>query len=140
MTLDKALSDRLKRNDDGLICAVIQEYGTGEVLTVAWMNDEALDLTLRTRKGTYWSRSRQHLWVKGETSGHSQYVREVRLDCDADAVLVIVEQTGPACHTNAHSCFGVDDEHGRPASDVVVLADAGSEASGSNVTADNKEN
>jgi phosphoribosyl-AMP cyclohydrolase len=139
MTLPPEIADRLKRNADGLICAVIQEYGTNEVLTVAWMNDEALDLTLRTRKGTYWSRSRQQLWVKGETSGHTQYVREVRLDCDADAVLVIVEQTGPACHTNAHSCFGVDDEHDRPAADVVLLADAGSEASGSNA-ADDKEN
>ncbi|WP_018684491.1 phosphoribosyl-AMP cyclohydrolase [Actinokineospora enzanensis] len=105
MTLDPAIAARLKRNADGLVCAVVQEHGTGEVLMVAWMNDEALHLTLSTRKGTYFSRSRQELWVKGETSGHTQKVHSVRLDCDGDTVLLTVEQTGPACHTGAHTCF-----------------------------------
>jgi phosphoribosyl-AMP cyclohydrolase len=95
----------LKRNADGLICAVAQQRGTGEVLMAAWMNDEALELTLSTGKATYFSRSRKELWVKGETSGNTQEVHEVRLDCDGDTVLVVVEQTGPACHTGARTCF-----------------------------------
>lgn len=106
--LDPALAARLKRNADGLVCAVAQEHGSGDVLMVAWMNDEALHQTLATRKATYFSRSRQSLWVKGETSGHTQYVREVRLDCDGDTVLLVVDQTGPACHTGTHSCFDED--------------------------------
>lgn len=76
---------------------------------VAWMNAEALRRTVQTRRGTYWSRSRQTLWVKGETSGHAQDVREVRLDCDADTVLVLVDQVGPACHTGAMTCFDADE-------------------------------
>jgi phosphoribosyl-AMP cyclohydrolase len=106
--LDPAVADRLKRTEDGLVCAVAQEHGTGAVLMVAWMNDEALHRTLTTRKATYFSRSRQQLWVKGETSGHTQYVRSVRLDCDGDTVLLVVDQTGPACHTGTHSCFDSD--------------------------------
>jgi phosphoribosyl-AMP cyclohydrolase len=106
--LDPAIAGRLKRNADGLVCAVAQAHGTGEVLMVAWMNDEALHRTLTTRKGTYFSRSRQELWVKGETSGHTQHVREVRLDCDGDTVLLVVEQTGPACHTGARTCFDAE--------------------------------
>ncbi|KAA9152914.1 phosphoribosyl-AMP cyclohydrolase [Amycolatopsis acidicola] len=105
MSLDPELSARLKRNDAGLVCAVVVEHATGDVLMVAWMNDEALERTLATRRGTYFSRSRNELWVKGETSGHVQHVREVRLDCDGDTVLVRVDQTGPACHTGTHSCF-----------------------------------
>lgn len=108
MTLSTDISARLKRNSDGLVCAVAQEHGTGDVLMVAWMNDEALERTLTTRKATYFSRSRNALWVKGETSGHTQYVREVRLDCDGDTVLVTVEQTGGACHTGDHTCFDAD--------------------------------
>jgi phosphoribosyl-AMP cyclohydrolase len=92
-------------NADGLVPAVVQEYQTGTVLMLAWMNAEALAATLRTRRGTYWSRSRRELWVKGETSGHVQVVREVRIDCDADTILLKVDQTGPACHTGTHSCF-----------------------------------
>jgi len=103
--LDKAIAARLKRNSEGLVCAVAQQRGTGEVLMVAWMNDEALRLTLTTRRGTYYSRSRDRLWVKGETSGHVQHVHEVRLDCDGDTVLVIVDQTGAACHTGRRTCF-----------------------------------
>jgi phosphoribosyl-AMP cyclohydrolase len=107
-TLAPEIAARLKRTEDGLVCAVVQAHGTGEVLMVAWMNDEALDLTLTTRKATYFSRSRQRLWVKGETSGHTQHVREVRLDCDGDALLLVVEQTGGACHTGDHTCFDAD--------------------------------
>ncbi|ALM16903.1 MULTISPECIES: phosphoribosyl-AMP cyclohydrolase [Mycobacteroides] len=99
------IAARLKRDGAGLVTAVVQEHGTGTVLMVAWMNDEALALTLSTRKGTYFSRSRQRLWVKGETSGHTQYVRSVRLDCDGDTLVLEVDQSGPACHTGAHSCF-----------------------------------
>jgi len=102
------IAEKLKRTGDGLVCAVAQAYGTGEVLMVAWMNDEALHRTLTTRRATYFSRSRQRLWVKGETSGHTQHVREVRLDCDGDTLLLTVEQTGPACHTGTRSCFDSD--------------------------------
>jgi phosphoribosyl-AMP cyclohydrolase len=106
--LDPAIARRLKRNPDGLVCAVAQARDTGEVLMVAWMDDEALHRTLTTGRATYWSRSRRDYWVKGETSGHVQRVHEVRLDCDGDAVLVVVDQTGPACHTGARTCFEAD--------------------------------
>ncbi|MGW4244553.1 phosphoribosyl-AMP cyclohydrolase [Nocardia sp. NPDC004722] len=106
--LDPAIAARLKRNADGLFAAVAQEKSTGDVLMMAWMDDEALARTLETRKGTYYSRSRQQYWVKGETSGHTQYVHEVRLDCDGDTVLLIVDQEGAACHTGTHTCFDTD--------------------------------
>jgi phosphoribosyl-AMP cyclohydrolase len=106
--LDPAIAGRLRRNADGLVCAIAQQHGTGEVLMVAWMDDEALHRTLTTGRATYWSRSRREYWVKGETSGHAQSVREVRLDCDGDAVLVIVDQTGAACHTGDRTCFDAD--------------------------------
>ena len=106
--LDPALAGRLKRNADGLVAAVVQDATSGDVLMQAWMNDEALALTLATRKGTYWSRSRQQLWVKGETSGHTQEVVEARLDCDGDTVLLKVNQTGAACHTGTTTCFDSD--------------------------------
>ncbi|MEU0875384.1 phosphoribosyl-AMP cyclohydrolase [Nocardia brasiliensis] len=108
MSLDPAIAARLKRNDAGLVSAVAQERGTGDVLMVAWMDDEALARTLETRKATYYSRSRQQYWVKGETSGHTQYVHEVRLDCDGDTVLLVVDQAGAACHTGTHTCFDAD--------------------------------
>ncbi|HEV7652849.1 MAG TPA: phosphoribosyl-AMP cyclohydrolase [Actinophytocola sp.] len=108
MTLDPVIAARLKRNADGLVCAVAQRKGTGEVLMVAWMDDEALHRTLTTRRATYFSRSRGRLWVKGETSGHTQHVHEVRLDCDGDTVLLVVDQEGPACHTGAATCFDDD--------------------------------
>lgn len=95
----------LKVNADGLLPAVVQDADSGEVLMLAWMDAEALRRTLQTRRGTYWSRSRQEYWVKGATSGHGQRVREVRLDCDADTILVKVDQTGPACHLGTRSCF-----------------------------------
>ncbi|HJU96732.1 MAG TPA: phosphoribosyl-AMP cyclohydrolase [Jiangellaceae bacterium] len=103
--LDPALAVRLKRDADGLVAAVVQQHGTGEVLMLAWMDDEALHRTLTTGRATYWSRSRKEHWVKGATSGHRQRVREVRLDCDGDAVLVSVDQEGPACHTGTRTCF-----------------------------------
>ena len=106
--LDPAIAARLKRNADGLVGAVVQDATSSEVLMMAWMNDEALALTLETKKGTYWSRSRQQLWVKGDTSGHTQRVREVRLDCDGDTLLVRVDQVGPACHTGTTTCFDSD--------------------------------
>lgn len=92
-------------DSNGLIAAIAQDHSSGEVLMLAWMNAEALAETLRTGQAVYWSRSRQKLWRKGEESGHTQRVLEVRVDCDQDAVLLKVEQKGPACHTNARSCF-----------------------------------
>jgi phosphoribosyl-AMP cyclohydrolase len=108
MSLDPEIAGKLKRNADGLICAVVQEAGTGVVLMVAWMDDDALERTLSTREATYFSRSRGKQWIKGETSGHTQKVVDVRLDCDGDTVLLTVEQTGAACHTGDHSCFDAD--------------------------------
>ena len=105
MSLDPTVAARLKRDAAGLVPAVVQEASTGEVLMLAWMNDEALDRTLTTGRATYWSRSRGTIWVKGETSGHHQYVRSVALDCDGDTLLVRVDQVGPACHTGARNCF-----------------------------------
>jgi phosphoribosyl-AMP cyclohydrolase len=103
--LDPAIAARLKRDPNGLIPAVAQQWDTGEVLMVAWMDDEALHRTLTTGRATYWSRSRQAYWRKGDTSGHRQWVRSVALDCDGDTVLVQVDQEGPACHTGARTCF-----------------------------------
>ncbi|MFD3429571.1 phosphoribosyl-AMP cyclohydrolase [Nocardia fluminea] len=108
MSLDPAVAARLKRTEDGLIAAIAQEKATGDVLMMAWMDDEALARTLETRKATYYSRSRQQYWVKGETSGHTQFVHEVRLDCDGDTLLLIVDQEGAACHTGTHTCFDTD--------------------------------
>lgn len=95
----------LKYDAKGLIPAIAQAEGSGEVLMMAWMNAEAVAKTLETGNVTYWSRSRQAFWVKGETSGHLQELVELRVDCDRDCLLVIVRQTGPACHTNRRSCF-----------------------------------
>lgn len=106
--LDPAVAARLKRDPDGLVAAVAQQYDTGEVLMVGWMDDEALRRTLTEDRVTYWSRSRQEYWRKGDTSGHVQRVREVRLDCDGDVVLVQVDQVGPACHTGSRTCFDAD--------------------------------
>ena len=92
-------------NDAGLIPAITQDRETKEVLMMAWMNQEAVEKTLTTGRVTYWSRSRQAFWIKGETSGHTQELFEFRYDCDADAILVLVNQTGAACHTNRRHCF-----------------------------------
>jgi len=103
--LDPAIAARLKRDPAGLVPAVVQDATSLAVLMVGWMDDEALHRTLTTGRSTFWSRSRGEYWVKGETSGHTQSVREVRLDCDGDTLLVVVDQTGPACHTGATTCF-----------------------------------
>jgi phosphoribosyl-AMP cyclohydrolase len=104
-SLDPAIAARLKRDAQGLVPAVVQQHDTGAVLMVGWMDDEALARTLATRRTTFWSRSRQDYWIKGETSGHRQHVEEVRLDCDGDTLLVRVDQAGPACHTGDRTCF-----------------------------------
>jgi phosphoribosyl-AMP cyclohydrolase len=102
----KSWLDEVAWNADGLVPAVTQDAASGELLTLAWMNREALERTVRTGEATYWSRSRKALWKKGETSGHVQRVLEVRLDCDADAVLLRVESVaGVACHTGRRRCF-----------------------------------
>lgn len=108
MILEPEIAAKLKRDDNGLFAAIAQQRGTGEVLMIAWMDDEALARTLATRQATYYSRSRRRHWVKGETSGHTQHVHSVRLDCDGDAVLLEVDQVGPACHTGEHTCFDAD--------------------------------
>jgi len=107
-SLDPAIASRLKRDVQGLVPAVVQQHDTREVLMVGWMDDEALHRTLTTGRTTFWSRSRQEYWAKGDTSGHRQWVKEVRLDCDGDTLLVSVEQEGPACHTGARTCFDRD--------------------------------
>lgn len=104
-SLPAAIADRLKRSVDGLVPAVVQDAQTGRVLMMAWMNDESLAATLATRQATYWSRSRSELWRKGATSGHTQYVHQVELDCDGDTLLLQVDQLGGACHTGKNSCF-----------------------------------
>ena len=103
--LDPDIASRLRRDADGLFPAVAQQHDTGEVLMVGYMDDEALHRTLTSGRVTYFSRSRQTYWRKGDTSGHVQWVREVALDCDGDAVLVRVDQQGPACHTGTRTCF-----------------------------------
>lgn len=103
--LDPAVAARLKRDAGGLLPAVAQQFDTGEVLMVGWMDDEALHRTLTTGRVTYFSRSRQDYWRKGDTSGHVQWVKEVRLDCDGDTLVVKVDQVGPACHTGTRTCF-----------------------------------
>lgn len=95
----------LRYDANGLIPAIAQDAQNGDVLMLAWMNAEAVARTLDTGRVTYWSRSRQDFWVKGETSGHVQKLVEMRVDCDQDTLLVLVDQTGPACHTNRRSCF-----------------------------------
>jgi phosphoribosyl-AMP cyclohydrolase len=103
--LDPVIAAALKRNADGLVPAIAQQHDTGEVLMLAWMDDEALRRTLATGRATYWSRSRSEYWVKGESSGNAQRVVSVALDCDGDTLLVRVDQTGPACHTGTRTCF-----------------------------------
>ena len=95
----------LRYDAHGLIPAIAQDAATGDVLMMAWMNADAVRQTLATGRVTYWSRSRQAFWIKGESSGHVQKLVELRVDCDRDCLLVLVDQTGPACHTNRRSCF-----------------------------------
>lgn len=99
------IASRLKRDHAGLVAAVVQEQDSGAVLMVGWMDDTALHRTLTTGRTTFFSRSRQEYWVKGEVSGHRQWVTDVRLDCDGDTLLVTVIQEGPACHSGSRSCF-----------------------------------
>lgn len=103
---DQALLEAITWNDQGLVPVVTQEIDSGDVLMVAWMNRDALLETMRSGEAVYWTRSRQKLWHKGEESGHTQKVKEIRLDCDGDTILLLVEQKdGIACHTGEHSCF-----------------------------------
>jgi len=95
----------LTYNDAGLLPAIAQDAESGEVLMLAWMNAESITRTLETKRVTYWSRSRQAFWIKGETSGHTQELIDMRIDCDRDCLLLVIKQTGPACHTGRHSCF-----------------------------------
>ena len=97
--------DKLKFNADGLIPAIIQDQATGRVLMMAWMNRASLEMTIATRKTHFWSRSRQKFWMKGETSGHVQIVKDIAFDCDGDTLLIQVEQIGAACHEGYQSCF-----------------------------------
>lgn len=99
-------------NEAGLIPAIAQDHQSGDVLMMAWMNAESVKRTLDTGKVTYWSRSRQSFWVKGESSGHAQALVGFRVDCDRDCILVLVDQTGPACHTNRRSCFYTEVQDG----------------------------
>jgi len=119
--------DQVKWNNDGLVPAIAQDYRSGHVLMVAWMNREALALTVEEGRGIYWSRSRQKLWRKGEESGHVQKLHEVRLDCDGDVILLKVEQLGGiACHTGRESCFYsvLEGDQWQPADPVLKSPDA----------------
>ncbi|PTY36984.1 phosphoribosyl-AMP cyclohydrolase [Saccharospirillum sp. MSK14-1] len=97
--------DQLRYNDDGLVPAIAQQHDSGEVLMLAWMNRDSIIESLQTGQVCYWSRSRQTYWRKGESSGHRQRLRELRIDCDGDALLLLVDQQGPACHTDRRDCF-----------------------------------
>ena len=103
--LDPHIASRLNFDAAGLVCAVIQDWQNGQVLMVGYMDDEALRRTLTTGRVTFWSRSRREYWRRGDTSGHAQYVKQVQIDCDGDALLVQVDQVGAACHTGKRSCF-----------------------------------
>jgi phosphoribosyl-AMP cyclohydrolase len=103
--LDPEIAARLRRDERGLVPAVIQQFDTGEVLMLGWMDDEALRRTLTSGRVTFWSRSRGEYWRKGDTSGHVQHVKAAAIDCDGDTVLIQVDQTGAACHTGARTCF-----------------------------------
>ncbi|MFT8787494.1 MAG: phosphoribosyl-AMP cyclohydrolase [Bifidobacterium psychraerophilum] len=108
--LDESIARRLKLDSQGLVVAVVQQYDSKEALMVGYMNEEALRRTLSTGRVTFWSRSRQEYWRKGDTSGHVQYVKGVHIDCDGDALLISVDQVGAACHTGARSCFDAGGE------------------------------
>jgi len=130
-SLDPTIAARLKRDSAGLVCAVVQDDTTDQVLMVGWMDDEALARTLTTGRATYWSRSRQEYWRKGDTSGHVQYVRSVAIDCDGDALLVRVDQVGPACHTGTRTCFDAGGDLGA----VVGVPEDGARPDGAGASA-----
>jgi phosphoribosyl-AMP cyclohydrolase len=113
----------LRPDSNGLVAAVAQDHGSGEVLMLAWMNAEAVEETLATGRVTYFSRSRQALWRKGETSGQVQHLIDLRLDCDGDAILAVVDQVGVACHTGRRSCFSWGLKEGEVSPLEPVLAD-----------------
>ena len=122
-----SLTRDIRWNDQGLVPAIAQDWQSGEVLMLAWMNREALELTIREGRAIYWSRSRQALWRKGEESGHVQTLKELRIDCDADTILIKVEQQGSiACHTGRRSCFYRRHEQGgwRETDEVVLSPEA----------------
>ncbi len=118
LSLDPEIAARLKRDDAGLVAAIVQQHDTGDVLMLGWMDDEALRRTLTTGRVTFWSRSRQEYWRKGDTSGHVQVVRSVALDCDGDALLVRVHQVGAACHTGTRTCFEAGGDLGAVVGDL----------------------
>ncbi len=103
--MNTELEALLKFNNDGLIPAIAQQHDTGEILMMAWMNKDAIEETLKTKRVCYWSRSRQELWRKGESSGNGQSLVDFRLDCDGDTILLFVDQKGVACHTGRRNCF-----------------------------------
>ena len=122
-TAADAVLDAIAFNADGLVPAIAQQFDTGEVLMMAWMNRDAVAETLRTGRVCYWSRSRKKLWRKGETSGQIQRLKDFRWDCDADTVLLLVDQTGVACHTGRHNCFFNAARDGKPKIIADVEAD-----------------
>lgn len=119
------LMEQVKFDDKGLVGAIVQDAANGEVLMFAWMNRESLQMTLTEGRACYWSRSRRKLWIKGESSGHVQTIKSIRLDCDGDALLLSVEQSGGACHTGYRSCFYriADGERWREDGDRIFDAD-----------------
>ena len=122
--MSELLAEKINWNDDGLVAAIAQEKDTGNILMMAWMNAESLALTLEHGEAFYWSRSRQALWHKGESSGHTQRIFSVHLDCDGDALLLEVEQqNGIACHTGRHSCFFWRYQDGQWVDSLPVLKD-----------------
>ncbi len=127
--LDPQVAARLKRDAAGLVAAIIQQHDTGEVLMLGWMDDEAVHRTLTSGRVTFWSRSREEYWRKGDTSGHVQHVRSVALDCDGDALLVRVDQVGAACHTGDRTCFHAGELEAMVA--AVPAAQAGDHAANS---------
>ncbi len=104
-TIEKSVLERIKFTADGLVAVIAQQFDTGEVLMMAWMNTESLSESLNTGVACYWSRSRQKLWRKGESSGHTQTIKDFRVDCDGDTLLMLVDQKGVACHTGRRNCF-----------------------------------
>ena len=125
--LDPAIAARLKRDQAGLVAAIVQQHDTREVLMLGWMDDEALRRTLTEGRVTFFSRSRDEYWRKGDTSGHAQYVRSVAIDCDGDALLVQVEQVGAACHTGERTCFITGGDLGAVVGEVPGQAGGASE-------------
>jgi phosphoribosyl-AMP cyclohydrolase len=131
LRLDPDVAAALKRDDAGLVAAIVQQYDTLEVLMLGWMDEEALRRTLTTGRVTFYSRSRREYWRKGDTSGHTQWVKSVSLDCDGDALLVTVDQVGAACHTGTRTCFDGRELDAVTGSRDDAVAAAGSSADGS---------